>query len=68
MVSRRQHLGAVETAPNAWHQYTAWKGTDMPRVKKLLPVFGGLLYVVLSMLFGSVWYAVLSTIMTRIKP
>ena len=28
---------------------------DMPRVKKLLPVFGGLLYVVLSVLFGSLW-------------
>ena len=41
---------------------------DMPRVKKLLPVFGGLFYVVLSVLFGSVWYAALSTMMTRIEP
>jgi hypothetical protein len=40
----------------------------MPRVKKFLPVFGGLLYVMLSVLFGSVWYAALSTMMTRIKP
>lgn len=40
----------------------------MPTVKKLLPVFGGLLYVVLSMLFGSLWYAVLSTVMTTIEP
>jgi hypothetical protein len=40
----------------------------MPRVKKFLPVFGGLLYVLLSVLFGSVWYAALSTMMTRIKP
>jgi hypothetical protein len=40
----------------------------MPRVKKLLPVFGGLLYVVLSVLFGSLWYAALSTVMTIIEP
>ncbi|HSF29655.1 MAG TPA: hypothetical protein VLK82_04165 [Candidatus Tectomicrobia bacterium] len=40
----------------------------MPTVKKLLPVFGGLLYVVLSMLFGSLWYAALSTVMTTIEP
>jgi hypothetical protein len=40
----------------------------MSKMKKFLPVFGGLLYVVLSVLFGSVWYAALSTVMTRIKP
>jgi hypothetical protein len=40
----------------------------MPRVKKLLPVFGGLLYVVLSVLFGSVWYAALSKVMTTLEP
>jgi hypothetical protein len=41
---------------------------DMPRVKRFLPVFGGLLYVMLSVLFGSVWYAALSMVMTRIEP
>jgi hypothetical protein len=40
----------------------------MPSVKKFLPVFGGLLYVALSVLFGSVWYAALSTVLTRIEP
>jgi hypothetical protein len=40
----------------------------MPRAKKFLPIFGGLLYVVLSVLFGSMWYAALSTVMTRIEP
>ena len=40
----------------------------MPRVKKFLPVFGGLLYVMLSVLFGSVWYAALSTMLTKIEP
>jgi hypothetical protein len=40
----------------------------MPRIKKLLPVFGGLLYVVLSVLLGSVWYAALSTVMTTLEP
>jgi hypothetical protein len=40
----------------------------MPRIKKLLPVFGGFLYVVLSVLFGSVWYAALSTVMTTLEP
>ncbi len=40
----------------------------MPRVKKLSPVFGGLLYVVLSVRFGSLWCAALSTVMTRIEP
>ena len=40
----------------------------MPRIKKLLLVFGGLLYVVLSVLFGSVWYAALSTVMTTLEP
>lgn len=40
----------------------------MPRVKKWLPVFGGILYVALSVLFGSVWYAALSTVMTRLEP
>jgi hypothetical protein len=37
-------------------------------MKKFLPVFGGLLYIMLSVLFGSVWYAALSTVMTRIEP
>ena len=41
---------------------------DMPRVKKFLPVFGGLLYVMLSVLFGSLWYAALSMVITRIEP
>jgi hypothetical protein len=41
---------------------------DTPRVNKLWPVFGGLLYVVLSVRFGSVWDAALSTMMTRIGP
>ena len=40
----------------------------MSRVKTMLPVFGGLLYVVLSVLFGSMWYAALSMMMTRIVP
>jgi hypothetical protein len=34
----------------------------------MLPVFGGLLYVVLSVLFGSLWYAALSMMMTRMAP
>jgi hypothetical protein len=41
---------------------------DTPRVNKLWPVFGGLLYVVLSVRFGSVWDTALSTMMTRIGP
>jgi hypothetical protein len=40
----------------------------MPSAKKFLPVFGGVLYVVLSVLFGSVWFAALSTVMTRLEP
>ena len=40
----------------------------MLRVKKFLPVFGGILYVVLSVLFGSMWYAALSTVLMRIEP
>ena len=40
---------------------------DMPKVKKLLPVFGGLFYVMLSVLFGSVWYAALSLMMRSIE-
>jgi hypothetical protein len=40
----------------------------MPTVKKLFPMFGGLLYVVLSVLFGSLWYAALSTVMARVEP
>jgi hypothetical protein len=39
---------------------------DMSRVKTMLPVLGGLLYVVLSVFFGSLWYAALSMMMTRI--
>jgi hypothetical protein len=54
--------------PKTWHQYLAKRGTNMPRVKKLLPVFGGLLYLVLSVLFGSLWYAALSTVMMRLEP
>jgi hypothetical protein len=68
LASGRQLLGAIETAQKTWHRCTAKEGTDMPRVKKLLPMFGGLLYVVLSVLFGSVWYAALSTMMTRLEP
>ena len=37
----------------------------MSRVKAMLPVFGGLLYILLSVLFGSMWYAALSMIMAR---
>jgi hypothetical protein len=40
----------------------------MLRVKKFLPVFGVMLYVALSVLFGSVWYAALSTLITKIEP
>jgi hypothetical protein len=40
----------------------------MLRVKKLLPVFGGMLYVALSVLFGSIWYAALSMVLTKIEP
>ena len=39
----------------------------MFRVKTMLPVFGGLLYVLLSMLFGSLWYAALSMMMAMIE-
>ena len=39
-----------------------------PRVKTMLPVFGGLLSVTLSVLFGSWWYAAVSLMMRRIKP
>jgi hypothetical protein len=38
----------------------------MSRVKAMLPVFGGLLYILLSVLFGSMWYAALSMMMARI--
>jgi hypothetical protein len=41
-------------------------GIDMSRVKAMLPVFGGLLYILLSVLFGSMWYAALSMMMARI--
>jgi hypothetical protein len=37
------------------------------RVKKMLPVFGGLLYVLLSVLWGGVWYAALSVMMMKIE-
>ena len=40
---------------------------DMPKVKKLLPVFGGLFYVMLSVLFGSMWYAALSLMIRSIE-
>jgi hypothetical protein len=39
----------------------------MPRVRRMLPVFGVLLYVLLSVLFGSLWYAALSLMMTVIE-
>jgi hypothetical protein len=68
LASGRQHLGAVETAQKTWHQQATRRGMDTPRVNKLWPVFGGLLYVVLSVRFGSVWDAALSTMMTRIGP
>jgi hypothetical protein len=34
------------------------------RVQKLLPTLGVLLYVMLSVFFGSLWYAALSFVMT----
>jgi hypothetical protein len=40
---------------------------DMLRVQRVLPVFGGVLYVMLSVLFGSVWYAALSLMLTRLE-
>jgi hypothetical protein len=40
----------------------------MLRVKKFLPVFGGIVYVALSVLFGSVWFAALSAMLTKIEP
>ena len=55
--------------PAALTPVTAKEGViDMSRVKTMLPVFGGLLYVVLSVLFGSLWYAALSMMMTRMAP
>jgi hypothetical protein len=39
----------------------------MLRVRRMLPVFGVLLYVLLSVLFGSLWYAALSLMMTVIE-
>jgi hypothetical protein len=36
-----------------------------PCSKKRLPVLGGLLYVVLSLLFGGLWYAARSLAMER---
>jgi hypothetical protein len=58
----RNHLAALTSV-------TAKQGViDMSRVKTMLPVFGGLLYVVLSVLFGSLWYAVLSMMVTRMAP
>jgi hypothetical protein len=41
---------------------------DSPCSKKWFPVLGGVLYVVLSVLFGSLWYAALSLAMTRLAP
>jgi len=41
---------------------------DRSRVKRLLPVFVGLLYVLLSVLGGSAWYTALSLMMMRIEP
>ena len=38
------------------------------RIRKMLPTLGVLLYVTLSLFFGSLWYAALSTVMARIKP
>jgi hypothetical protein len=40
----------------------------MSRIKKLLPVFAGLVYVAPNILFGGMWYAALSMVMTRIEP
>jgi hypothetical protein len=58
----RNHLAALTSV-------TGKEGAiDMFRVKTMLPVFGGLLYVVLSVLFGSMWYAALSMMMTRMVP
>jgi hypothetical protein len=37
------------------------------RVQKMLPTLGVLLYVVLSVFFGSLWYAALSLVMTTLE-
>jgi hypothetical protein len=37
------------------------------RVQKMLPTLGVLLYVVLSVFFGSLWYAALSFVMASIE-
>ena len=60
-------MASVDVNQNTWHERTARRETNMLRVKKFLPVFGGMLYVALSVLFGSVWYAALSTVMTKIE-
>jgi hypothetical protein len=61
-------LVSVDTARNTWHGWTGRRGTKMLRVKKFLPVFGGIVYVALSVLFGSVWFAALSAMLTKIEP
>jgi len=37
------------------------------RVPKMWPMFGILLYVMLGVFFGSIWYAALSFVMTTIE-
>jgi hypothetical protein len=51
------------------HHSNVAKGAvmDSPCSKKRSSVVGGLLYVVLSMLFGSLWYAALSLAMARLR-
>jgi hypothetical protein len=55
----RNHLADITSV-------TRKGGIDMSRVKAMLPVFGGLLYILLSVLFGIMWYATLSMMMARI--
>ena len=39
-----------------------------PCSQKWVPVLGGMLYVMLSVLVGSLWYAALSLAMERLAP
>jgi hypothetical protein len=41
---------------------------DSPCSQKWLPVLGGVFYVMLSVLLGSLWYAALSLAMGRLAP
>jgi hypothetical protein len=42
-------------------------GMVRQKVRKVLPTIGILLYVILSVLFGSLWYAALSLAMTMLE-